>query len=169
MVSGEILLLRHTTDQRVGNERIVDLHACETDMSRTHVNHLYRPADSRRWHQPKASVSISGGSREMGRLSLIAEEIREVAVQRVSVNSQDEVVCLGSCCLYQGYNNGRHTESGVHVDRCAATLGARRLRHENPHPSNDWGTLPVGDEPENTKDRHHVTRVLAVRNERTNT
>ena len=97
------MLLRYTTDQRAGNDRIVDLHACETDMSRTHVNHLYRATDSRRWYQQKTSTSISGGSREMGRLSLIAEEILEVAVQRVSVDSQDEVECLGSCCPDHDY------------------------------------------------------------------
>jgi hypothetical protein len=103
MVSGEALLLRHTTDQRAGNDRIVDLHACETDMSRTHVNHLSRFFDSRCWHQPRASASISGGSREMGCLSLIAEEILEVAFQRAFVDSQDEVECLGSCCPDQDY------------------------------------------------------------------
>ena len=103
MVSGETLLLRYTTDQRAGNDRIADLHACEMDMSRTLVNDLYRFFDSRRWYQPKASASISGGSREMGRLSLIAEEILEVAVQRAFVDSQDEVECLSSCYSHQGY------------------------------------------------------------------
>ena len=32
----------------------------------------------------------------MGRVSLIAEKIRDVAVQRVFVNSEDEVGCLSS-------------------------------------------------------------------------
>jgi hypothetical protein len=99
----EISLLRNPTDQREGNDRIVDLHARETDMSRTHVNHLYRFADSKCWYQPKTSTSTSGGSREMGRLSLITEEIREAVAQRISVNSQDEVECLGFCCPDQGY------------------------------------------------------------------
>ena len=66
-------------------------------------------------------------------------------------------------------NNGRRIESGVHVDQYAVTLGAHPLRYENPHPSNDRETLPVGGEPENTKDRQNVTWVLAVRNQRTNT
>ena len=66
-------------------------------------------------------------------------------------------------------NNGRRMGGGVHVGQYAATLGARRLRYENPRPSNDWVTLPVGDEPENTKDRQKVTWILAVRNQRTNT
>ena len=92
---------RCTTDQREGNDKIVDLHMRETDMSWTHVYHLSRSADSRRWYQIKTSTSISGGRREMGRISLIDEKIWEIAVKKVSVNSQDEVGCLGSCCSHQ--------------------------------------------------------------------
>lgn len=33
----------------------------------------------------------------MGRVALIDEEIREVTAQRMLVNSQDEVECLGPC------------------------------------------------------------------------
>lgn len=84
-------------DQREGNDRIVDLHACETDVSLTHVYHLYHLCDSRYWYHLKTSASISGGRREMTRVSLIEEEIREVVVHRVFVNSQEEVECLGSC------------------------------------------------------------------------
>ena len=96
MISGETLPLSQTVDQRKGKERIVDLHPRETSMSRTHVYHLYC-LDSRYWCHPKISASISGGRREMvGRVSLIDEEILEIAVQRVFVSSQDEVGCLGS-------------------------------------------------------------------------
>jgi len=64
MVPGENSLLRCATDQREGNDKIVDLHMCETDMNRTHVNHLSRYADdSRRWYQVKTLASTSGGRR----------------------------------------------------------------------------------------------------------
>lgn len=103
-ISGEILPSRCTTDQREGNDKIVDLHLCETDMNRTHVNRLTcHFVDSRRWYQVKTSASTSGGRRWAGRASLIDEEIREVAVQRVSVNSQDEAGCLSSCSFGQDH------------------------------------------------------------------
>jgi len=96
MISGETLPLSQMVDQREGQYRIVDLHPCEASMSRIHVYHLYR-LDSRYWCHPKTSASISGGRQEMvGLVSLIDEEIREIVVQRVFVNSQDEVECLGS-------------------------------------------------------------------------
>ena len=90
--------LRCTTDQREGEDKIDNLHVRETDVSWTHVYHLIFSKDSERWYQAKTSTSTSGGRREMSRVSLIDEEIWEIAVQRVFVNSQDEVECLGSCC-----------------------------------------------------------------------
>jgi len=88
---------RCTTDQREGNDKIVDLHPCETDMNRTHVNRFPHFVDSSRWHQVKTSASISGGRRYTGRVPLIDEEIREAAVQRASVSSRGEVEFCGSC------------------------------------------------------------------------
>jgi len=91
-------LSRCITDQREGNNKIVDLHVRETDMSWTHVYHSPSSKDSRHWYQAKTSTSTSGGRREIGRVSLIDEEIWEIVVQSVFVNSQDEAECLGSCC-----------------------------------------------------------------------
>lgn len=103
MVSGDSSPSRCATDQREGNDKIVDLHPCETDINRTHVNHFSgRFADSSRWYQVKTSTSTSGGRRYVGRTSLIDDEIREVAVQRVSVSSQDEAGCSSSCSFGQG-------------------------------------------------------------------
>ena len=62
-VSGESSPLRQTTYQREGNDRIVDLHLCETNVSRTHANHLFRNVDSRLLYQVTTSVSISDGRR----------------------------------------------------------------------------------------------------------
>ena len=101
MVSGGSSASRCTTDQRKGKDKIVDLHACETDISRTHVYRLCRPVDQRRWYQPKTSASILGGRREIGRVPLTDEEIREIAIQRVFVSSEDEFGCLGSCSFRQ--------------------------------------------------------------------
>jgi len=80
---------------------VVDLHTCETDVSWTHVYRFFPPVDSRRWYQVKTFASISGGKQKMGRVSLIVEEIREIAVQKAFVNPQDEVECLGSCYFGQ--------------------------------------------------------------------
>jgi len=44
--------------------------------------------------------------------------------------------------------NGRCVMDGVHVDRYTVSLGMHRPRYENPHPSNDRVTVPVGDKPE---------------------
>jgi len=80
----------------------------------------------------------------MDRVSLIDEEIREAAVQRVFVGSQDEVECLGSYLLIRIMNNGRCT-NGVHVDPYAVTLAARHRRYDGCYLSNGWATVPVGD------------------------
>ena len=50
----------------------------------------------------------------MSRISLIEEEIREVAVQSVFVSSQDEVECLGSCFSDQGHEERAVYEGRTH-------------------------------------------------------
>ena len=138
-----------TSDQREGNDRIVDL-PCETDISWTHVYHM-PSADSRRWYQPKTSARISGGRRDIGHVSLTNEEIWGIASQRVSVSLQDEFGCLGSCCSRQVHRQRGAREGGVHAARHAAILTTYHPRYENRYPSDDWATVPAGDKPESTK------------------
>ena len=59
----------------------------------------------------------------MGFVFLIDEEIREVAIQRISLSSQNEVRYLGFCHLVKITNSWRYT-SGTHVDQYAAALSA---------------------------------------------